>query len=338
MKPIQIDGTNGGGQMLRTALTLAMVTGQAFRMIHIRGKRKKPGLMRQHLTCVKAACEISGGTVDGAEIGSTEIVFRAGELLGASYHFAIGTAGSTALLLQTLLPALLFADKESTLKLEGGTHNPMAPPFEFLERVYLPALRAMGAEAEISLVEHGFAPAGGGIIECRISPCLKLSKIDLHERGVLKSQGVTTVISNLNPDIAERMNQAALEQLPCDDARIEAIASGSGRGVCCMYEAVFEHATELASACGDVGLTADRVGSRVGKSMKHFLSSGAAVGRHLADQLLLPMALAGGGSFTTTIPDDHVLTNLAVIEKFLPLKSEIEDIGSGLRVVKLKEA
>ncbi len=335
MKPIQIDGTEGGGQMLRTALTLAMVTGQTFRMTNIRGKRKKPGLMRQHLTCVNAACEVSGGTADGAEIGSTEIVFRAGKLLGSSYHFSIGTAGSTTLLLQTLFPALLFADGPSFLRLEGGTHNPMAPPFEFIERVYLPALRRMGVEAEVSLIESGFAPAGGGVIECRIQPCAKLSEISIHDRGELKSMTLTSIIRNLNPEIAERMNKAALKQQTCDDARVEIREPGPGRGVCGQYEAVFENSSELASACGEIGLTADRVGARIGKSVKHFLSSNAAVGRHLADQLLLPMALAGGGSFTTMMPDDHVLTNLAVIEKFLPLKSTIEDVDRGLRVIRL---
>ena len=171
MKPIQLDGTAGGGQMLRTALSLALVTGQPFRMTNIRGKRPKPGLMRQHLTCVKAACEISDGTADGAEIGSTELVFRAGKPRGGSYQFAIGTAGSTGLLFQTLLPALLHADGPSTLRLEGGTHNPLAPPFEFLDRVFLPALRRIGAEATLSLVQSGFAPVGGGILECQIQPC-----------------------------------------------------------------------------------------------------------------------------------------------------------------------
>lgn len=336
MKLLQIDGTEGGGQMLRTALTLAMVTGQPFRMTNIRGKRKKPGLMRQHLTCVKAACEVSGGTADGAEIGSTEIVFRAGELRGSSYEFAIGTAGSTTLLLQTLLPALLFADAPSTLRLEGGTHNPMAPPFDFIEKIYLSALRRMGVEADVSLIETGFAPAGGGIIECRIQPCTKLSRVDLHDRGEQKSMTLTTIIRNLNPDIAERMNKAAIKQQPCGDSRIEVHEPGPGRGVCCLYVAVFENSAEMASACGEIGMTADRIGLRVGKSVKHFLSSNAAVGRYLADQLLLPIALAGGGSFTTMIPDDHVLTNLAVIEKFLPLKSSLEDLDRGLRKISLE--
>ncbi|OYV06181.1 MAG: RNA 3'-phosphate cyclase, partial [Verrucomicrobiales bacterium VVV1] len=161
-KAIQLDGGEGGGQMLRTALSLAMITGQPFRMVRIRGKRQRPGLMRQHLTCVNAACAVSGGTADGAEIGSTELVFRAGKVRGGVYDFAIGTAGSTGLLFQTLLPALLLADASSTLRLSGGTHNPMAPPFEFLDRVFLPAIRRMGAVASIRLIESGFAPAGGG--------------------------------------------------------------------------------------------------------------------------------------------------------------------------------
>jgi len=338
MKAIQIDGTEGGGQMLRTALTLAMVTGQPFRMTNIRGKRKKPGLMRQHLTCVKAACEVSDGTADGAEIGSTEIVFRAGKLRGDSYQFAIGTAGSTTLLLQTLLPALLFADGPSNLRLAGGTHNPMAPPFDFIDRVYLPALRSMGAEVEIDLLESGFAPAGGGLIECHIQPCPKLSHLDLHDRGELKSLVLLALIRNLNSNIAERMLVAAQKQQACadGDARVEVLPDGPGRGVCCVYVAEFEHSSELASACGEIGLTADRIGSRVGKSMKHFLSSRAAVGRYLADQLLLPIALAGGGSFTTGVPDNHVTTNLSVIEKFLPMKSSIEELDRGLRRISLE--
>lgn len=338
MKTIQIDGIEGGGQMLRTALTLAMVTGQPFRMTHIRGKRKKPGLMRQHLTCVKAACEVSGGVADGADIGSTEIVFRAGKLRGGAYEFAIGTAGSTTLLLQTLLPAMLFADGPVTLRLSGGTHNPMAPPFDFIDRVYLPALRTMGVTADCSLLDHGFAPAGGGVIECRVEPCAELSRLDLHDRGELESMKLTVLVRHLNSNIAERMLAAVRKQHDCadGDASIEVLPDGPGRGICCVYGAKFQHASELASACGEIGISADRVGARVGKSMKHFLSSGAAVGRHLADQLLLPMALAGGGSFTTGIPDNHVGTNLSVIEKFLPIKPNIDELDRGLRRISLE--
>lgn len=333
MKLIQLDGSTGGGQMLRTALSLAMVTGQPFRMTHIRGKRPKPGLMRQHLTCVKAACEISGGTADGAEIGSTELVFRAGKLKGGAYQFAIGTAGSTGLLFQTLLPALLHADGPSTLRLEGGTHNPMAPPFEFLDRVFLPALRRMGADVSISLVQSGFAPVGGGVIECEIQPCARLTPIALHERGELKSMNLRVPIRNLQIAIGGRMLDAALKQFPCDDATVEIREPGPGRGVCCLYEAVFENCEELSSSFGETNVTAERVGRRAAKNLKDFISSGVAVGRHLADQLLLPMALAGSGGFTTTVPDDHVPTNISVIEKFLPVNFRIEEGDRGKRIV-----
>lgn len=329
MKPIQLDGTDGGGQMLRTALSLAMVTGQPFRMVNIRGKRPKPGLMRQHLTCVKAACEISDGTADGAEIGSTELVFRAGNVRGGSYRFSIGTAGSTSLLLQTLLPALLYADGPSTLRLEGGTHNPLAPPFEFLDRVFLPALRRMGADASISLIESGFVPAGGGIIECSIQPCAKLEPMDLQERGELKSLSLRVPTRNLPIHIAGRILDAALAHLPCDDATVELREPGPGRGVCCLYQADFGNSAELACTFGETNVTAERVGHRAAKNLQDFIGSGNAVGRHLADQLLLPMALAGGGCFTTMAPDNHVPTNISVIEKFLPVRFKVESIDRG---------
>jgi len=333
MKPIQLDGSSGGGQMLRTALSLAMVTGQPFRMTNIRGKRAKPGLMRQHLTCVKAACEVSDGTADGAEIGSTELVFQAGKPRGGDYQFAIGTAGSTGLLFQCLLPALLHADGPSTLRLEGGTHNPLAPPFEFLDRVFLPALRRMGADVTITLAQSGFAPVGGGAIDCLVKPCANLQPIHLHERGEVERSILRVVTRNLPFSIGGRMLDAALEVLPCDDASVETREPGPGRGVCCLYETRFAQSTELNSAFGETNITAERVGRRAAKSMKDFIGCGVPVGRHLADQLLLPLALAGSGSFTTMVPDDHVPTNISVIEKFLPVSFRIEDADRGRRVV-----
>lgn len=332
-KMIQIDGSEGGGQMLRTALSLAMITGQPFRMTNIRGKRPKPGLMRQHLTCVRAACEISGGTADGAEIGSTELVFRAGEVRGGSYQFAIGTAGSTSLLYQTLLPALLHADAPSTLRLEGGTHNPMAPPFEFLSQVFLPALRRMGASADLSLVETGFAPAGGGIIESTIQPCEQLTPIHLRDRGELLALKVRVPIRHLPAAIAGRILTSATDTLPCDDVSVEIREPGPGRGVVCLVSAEFEHASELTSSLGEHGVTSEAVGYRAAKGMHHFIHSGTAVGRHLADQLLLPMALAGGGEFTTMKPDNHVATNISVITKFLPVSFRIDDADRGKKII-----
>lgn len=165
--------------------------------------------MRQHLTCVQAAGEISGGVVDGAKVGSTEVVFRPGSIRGSDYHFKIGTTGSTMLLLQTLLPALLYADRPATLRLEGGTHNPMAPTFEFIERVYLPMLGRMGVEVEVSLLETGFAPAGGGVVECRIKPCEKISKMSFVERGELEYLHMRVMLRDLDPCIGKRMMKSA---------------------------------------------------------------------------------------------------------------------------------
>ena len=332
-KMIQIDGQNGGGQMLRTALSLAMVTGQPFRMINIRGKRSKPGLMRQHLTCVLAAQEISDGSVDGAEISSTELVFRAGELRGGSYQFAIGTAGSTTLLFQTLLPALLHAPTSSTLRLEGGTLNPLAPPFEFVDQVFLPALRKMGVEAGLSLIETGFAPAGGGVIQAEIQPCQKWQVVDLHDRGDFESMSIRVVVRALPVSIAGRILDAACHTLPCDDAMIEMRDVGPGRGVACLVTARFAHATEMATGLGEFGVKSESIGHRTASAMKKWIDSHIPVGRNLADQLLLPMALAGEGSFTMMKPSAHVVSNISVIEKFLPVKFRIDPADRGQYVV-----
>lgn len=334
-KAIQLDGGEGGGQMLRTALSLAMITGQPFRMVRIRGKRLRPGLMRQHLTCVNAACAVSDGTADGAEIGSTELVFRAGKLRGGVYDFAIGTAGSTGLLFQTLLPALLMADASSTLRLSGGTHNPMAPPFEFMDRVFLPAIRRMGAMASIRLIESGFAPAGGGVIECEISPTGGFKPIEwmqCEEPATIRARVITR---NLGTQIPQRILDAARETLPCEDAIIESRDSGPGAGVCCLIEAERDGQIEMTSAFGEHGVSAERVGHRAAKTMKDFLGTGMPVGRHLADQLLLPMALAGTSAFATMSPDAHVPTNIAVIEKFLPVRIRLEDGDRGTRIVRV---
>lgn len=330
MKPLQLDGSSGGGQMLRTALSLAMLTGQPFRMTNIRGKRRKPGLMRQHLTCVRAACEISDGTADGAEIGSTELVFRAGKVRPASYEFAIGTAGSTSLLFQTLFPALAMAGGESRLRLSGGTHNPLAPPFDFLDRVFLPAVRRMGFDASLELVQTGFAPAGGGVIDCVIRPVENLKPFILLDRGQLLSTRIRVPVRGLAPGIAERVLAAAIEHNPYDDARIDGLPSGPGQGVACIVESTFEHASEMACVLGEMSVSSESLGKRAGKSMAHFLASNATVGRYLADQLLLPMALAGGGRFTTTAPDDHVPSNLSVIRKFLDVPISVENVANGV--------
>ncbi|MGC4016891.1 MAG: RNA 3'-terminal phosphate cyclase [Luteolibacter sp.] len=249
------------------------------------------------------------------------------------YQFAIGTAGSTGLLFQTLLPALWHADGESTLTLEGGTHNPMAPPFEFLDRVFLPAIRRLGADASLELGQTGFAPAGGGRITATVRPCTTFGKLDLHDRGEPLDHSFTVVSRRLGDRIPGRVLKAAGDVLDWQQQHVDMRENGPGTGICFLVEHRFEHGAELCSSFGEMGVLAEKVGHRAAKAMRDFIGSRAAVGLHLADQLLLPMALAGSGSFTTMKPDDHVRTNIAVIERFLPVKFTIREAERGLRVI-----
>ena len=161
---ITIDGSagEGGGQILRSSLALSLVTGQPFRMERIRAKRQKPGLLRQHLTAVEAAKAVGCAEVSGETLGSQTLDFRPGPVTPGNYRFAVGTAGSATLVLQTVLPALLTASDPSTLTLEGGTHNPLAPSFDFLDRCFMPLIHRMGPSVELELKRPGFFPAGGG--------------------------------------------------------------------------------------------------------------------------------------------------------------------------------
>ena len=330
MKLIQLNGEDGGGQMLRTALSLAVITGQPFRMTNIRGQRRKPGLMRQHLTCVKAAAEISGGITDGADIGSTELVFRADKVKAGEYHFAIGTAGSTTLLLQTLLPALWLAKDKSTLRLSGGTHNPLAPCFDFIECVFLPLMKTLGAEASLDLIETGFAPSGGGTLECTITPPSKgFDEIQVHDRGDLIEERIKVISRNIASSITERIYSSLQKEWPCSTLTIEERDEGPDQGLICLAEAEFESGIHMESGCAERGVSAEKLGLRLGRHMQNHLGTQAPIGRHLADQLLLPMALASKGSFLTTAPDNHVPTNISVIEQFLPVKFQITDKKKG---------
>ena len=197
---IEINGKEGGGQVLRSALSLSMVTGQAFRMTNIRGGRRKPGLMRQHLTCTKASAEISRARTVGAELGSTELEFVPGAVQAGEYNFAIGSAGSTTLVFQTLLPALMLAEKSSSLRIEGGTHNPLAPSADYLTKVFLPAAKKLGASAEVDCDRVGFAPAGGGVLVADITPS-KLMEGNFLERGVLVRRELSAMVANLSGEI-----------------------------------------------------------------------------------------------------------------------------------------
>ncbi|TFI57690.1 RNA 3'-terminal phosphate cyclase [Sphingomonas parva] len=326
---IIIDGSEGegGGQMLRTALSLSLVTGKAFRIDNIRANRSKPGVMRQHVTAVEAACAIGGAECDELAVGASTLSFAPGRVTPGEYHFSVGTAGSTSLVLQTLLPPLILADAPSRLVLEGGTHNIHAPPFDFLERVFLPVLNRMGPSVTARLVRPGFYPAGGGRIEVDILPCARLRPIELVERGALRRVEARVLIAALPREIAERELAEVEKHLGWPDAarRIEPLPERTGPGNILMLEAQFEQVGELVSGFGKLGVPAQVLAAKAAKRMAGYLAGAAAAGPYLADQLLLPLALAGGGCFTTVKPSQHSLTGADVISRFLDVKIAFEE-------------
>jgi RNA 3'-terminal phosphate cyclase (ATP) len=339
MSLIVIDGASGegGGQVLRTALALSLVTGKPFRIENIRAKRAKPGLLRQHLTAVNAAVEIGSASAEGAELGSGTLTFVPHAVRSGDYHFAIGTAGSTTLVLQTILLPLALAGEPSTVAIEGGTHNPNAPPFEFLDTAFLPLLRRMGVGIELELVRPGFYPAGGGKIRVRIMPAPSLVALHIEARGEIVSGCVRAVVANLSYEIAQREVRAAAEELgwgeECQQAHTLTGSPGPGNAVSITIAS--ENVTDVFTAFGMRGVRAEAVAHDAAKQAKRYINSTAAIGEHLADQLLLPLALGAGGSFTTTPLSSHAMTNLDVIRRFVDAKTEIAEISRGVTLVRV---
>jgi RNA 3'-terminal phosphate cyclase (ATP) len=327
---LTIDGSSGegGGQILRTSLALSLVTGAPVRIARIRAGRGRPGLMRQHLTAVRAAAEIGGAEVSGAALGSGEVVFRPRAVTPGEHRFAVGTAGSATLVLQTVLPALLCAAKPSTLLLEGGTHNPAAPPFDFLERAYLPLVRRMGPEVSATLERRGFYPAGGGRFRVEIAPAPALRRLDLPERGEIRGRRLVATVVNLPGGVAMREIEAAIGVLGWDReaCRPEEIQGAQGPGNVVTIDVESEHVTEVFTGFGEKGVRAEVVGEAVAREALAYLEAGVPVGEHLADQLILPMALAGGGSFRTIAPSSHTRTHAALIEQILGVQVRMDQV------------
>ena len=336
---IVIDGAlgEGGGQILRTSLALSLVAGKPFRIENIRAKREKPGLLRQHLTAVNAATEIGDAATENVSLGATTLTFVPRALRFGDYHFAIGTAGSTTLVLQTILLPLILAGNPSSIEIEGGTHNPTAPPFEFLDAAFLPLLRRMGADVDLELVRPGFYPAGGGKIRVRVTPVARLRALHIEQRGEIVSRTIRAVVANLPYTIAQREVQTAAEELgwgeECRQAHTVTGSAGPGNTVSVTIAS--QNVTDVFTAFGARGVRAEQVAHDAAKQAKRYINSTAAVGEHLADQLLLPLALSEGGSFTTTPLSSHARTNLDVIRRFLEVRADVSEISRGVTLVRI---
>jgi RNA 3'-terminal phosphate cyclase (ATP) len=326
---IRIDGAagEGGGQVLRSALTLSLLTSTPFEIVHIRAGRHKPGLMAQHLQAVAAAAAVGGARVEGAHPGSTSLVFEPTVIRPGHYRFEIGTAGSTSLVLQTVFLPLAFAHGPSTLEITGGTHVAWSPCYHYLELHWLPYLREMGVAAELALVRAGFYPRGGGQVTARIRPANLLRGLSLVERGRLTKIFCLSAVAQLEQSVAERQSREALTRLACLPVHIESrniSLPSPGKGTVFLTLAEFERTRCCYYALGERGKPAERVAEEAVDSFLAFLDTDGAIDEFLADQLLLPLALAHGTSeLRTARVTPHLLTNAEVIRRFLSARIEI---------------
>jgi RNA 3'-terminal phosphate cyclase (ATP) len=333
---LTIDGSagEGGGQILRTSLALSVITGEPFRIDNIRAGREKPGLLRQHLTGVRAAAAISNADVDGDALGSRSVTFRPRPVHHGDHTFAIGTAGSTTLVLQTVLWPLALAAGPSRVTIEGGTHNKASPPYQFLEASFAPLVRRMGLGLDLQLESWGFYPAGGGRIVADIAPVGKLEPLHLGERGPIAHLGVHAAVSGLSEAIAQRELTVLCAALgvPRRDGHVVNVVPAHGPGNVAWVTAACDEVIAVFTGFGEKGRRAEDVAGDVAAATKDWMEAEVPVDEHLADQLLLPMALAGGGSFRTTRPSLHTTTNADVIRRFLDVRVGIEPDGAAWRV------
>jgi RNA 3'-terminal phosphate cyclase (ATP) len=360
---IEIDGNyrEGGGQILRTSLSLSCLFQKPFRIFNIRKGRRNPGLMPQHLTCVRAAQLISNGELKGDKQGSTELLFSPGQIKSGDYVFDIGTAGSTSLVLQTLIPAIVFSPApfpprkkgqgegsgdvegfsqgKTSITLKGGTHVPFSPSYHYLAEVFVPVLNMLGITMRLSIDSYGFYPKGGGRIRAEIIPAKTINPLRALERGEIVRLKGYSAVGNLPLSIAERQKNALVEKIyseryPLDIELLNVSTFGQGTFVFLKSES--EHATAGFTALGERGKKAEVVGEEAAMEFFDYYSTGAALDLHMADQIVLYLSMCEKESvFTTSRITEHLMTNLWVLQQFHGYRFAVEgDVGKpgGVRV------
>jgi RNA 3'-terminal phosphate cyclase (ATP) len=331
-EPVGIDGAAGGGQMLRNAVALSAVTGRPVRVVNIRGARPQPGLRPQHLLALKTAAHICEARLLGAEIGSREIEFWPRAIRTTERRLDVGTAGSVMLVLQCVLPALSHAPASSALTLIGGTDVPFAPPFDYFDQVFLPALRDLGPGVSAVCAARGFYPKGGGEVRVRVDPSPAIGPITWRNRSpVVRIRGIACSLG-LPDHIARRMRVAAANRLIEGgyrgvEIKLEVGEKGRSEGCGIVLWAECEGGRRLgASALGRRGKRAEEVGEEAAQQLLDELASGGAMDSHLADQMIVWMALADGPSeLTTSRVTDHARSAIAVAEALTEARFEIQE-------------
>jgi RNA 3'-terminal phosphate cyclase (ATP) len=322
---IHIDGSygEGGGQILRTALTLSAILKRPFTISHIRSKRKNPGLQAQHLEAIEALARITEAQTQGVKLGSQEITFVPQVIHPGKYQFEVRTAGSVTLLFQAIFLPLCFSKQISSVTLIGGTHVQWSPSFHYLSEVLLPTLERIGVSAEAAIEKWGFYPKGGGRIQLKINPVQELKPISLVDRGSLKKIRGISAISKLPGHVAERQKEQALKRIQTElqtDGEITILdnAPSDGTGSFVFLLAEYERGLAGFSSLGVRGKPAEKVADEAVDSLKDYVESDGCVDPHLADQLVPFMALTkGNSSFSTTRMTEHLLTNIWLVERFL---------------------
>ena len=335
MSLVEIDGSvlEGGGQILRTALALSAITGRPIRVFNIRARRSNPGLQQQHLTGVIAAARIANAQVTGAVKGSTELVFRPGRISCGEFRFDISTAGAVTLVIQTILPILVFAPCRSTVTITGGTDVPWSPPIDYVRFVMLPMLGLFGVKAEVRLVRRGHYPKGGGEVVLSVEPS-KLRPVEVIEFGDLKEvRGISHAV-RLPAHVAHRQANSAREALikagvkvPID-ITVETYEQGKdphigpGSGIV-LWAVSSRGLVKGGDALGERGKPAEVVGEEAARKLLDNLRSGMALDEHMGDMVIPYMALAGSGVVGVSRITLHTLTNIYIVERILGVKFEV---------------
>ncbi len=337
---IEIDGSHGegGGQLLRTAVALSAITRTPVALNRIRAGRPNPGLAAQHLTALRAVAELATAEVQGLEIGSAEMTFTPGGLVGGDHSFDVGTAGSVTLVLQACLPVAFAAKASTHLRIVGGTDVKWSPPLDSFAKVFLPWIRRMGGQADLLSHRRGYYPRGGGEVEISVQPTVAWSPVRLSEPGAVERVRGIAHISNLSDDVARRMKDAALRRLhgmpdPKIEERIYPGEDAVGQGGAVVLWAEREHTLLGADALAERGKTAERVGEEAAERLEAEVLSGATVDMHAADQIIPYLALADGpSSFLVREVSGHLRTMAWLIPQFLRREVEFQTIGDLTRV------
>ncbi len=323
---ITIDGSSGGGQLLRSSLSLSALTKKPFRMTNIRAKRKNPGLQRQHLTAVNAISKICNAKVSGNEIHSKEIEFIPSKVVSGNYKLDIGTAGSTTLVLQTLLPPLIFAEDKSEIEITGGTANPLAPPVFDIKEVFLWHLEKIGIKADVEIIKEGFYPKGGGKIMAIIYPAKEIKELKLQDtkEGHYEETKITAVSSDelRIKNVCGRMIKGFKLNFPVG-IRINSEENYAKT----MNPGCYIHANYSYNGCkigmsvlGEMTKKSEDLGRECAVKLLEEIKAGATTDHFTADQLLIYMAIKGAGKMRVSQITEHMKTNVDVIKKFLDVK------------------